>query len=59
MGTTYDETVKFTDGSEAYRMCSECGAPDRPDFMGPAGHFESCSHAAPGAQAAQAQEETK
>ena len=26
----------------AYRQCPSCLAPDRPDFMGPAGHFSDC-----------------
>ena len=27
----------------AYAICSECGAPDRVDYMGPRGHFAHCS----------------
>jgi len=25
-----------------YRTCAACGGPDRPDWMGPEGHFPGC-----------------
>ena len=30
----------------SYRQCPSCYAPDRPDFMGPEGHFDDCQLAA-------------
>ncbi len=46
--TDFDELHYFSNPPEArdqiaYRTCSECGGVDRPDFMGPDGHFTNCS----------------
>jgi len=34
------------DGTEAFRTCSVCGGPDRPDWRGPEGHLPGCELAA-------------
>lgn len=34
------------DGDVGYRTCPRCAGPDRPDVMGPQGHFADCELAA-------------
>ena len=42
----YGTTLIGLKAELSYRQCPSCSAPDRPDFMGPEGHFPDCQLAA-------------